>query len=336
MLKFIPLVFRTIFIEMDTINWGIIGCGDVAEVKSGPAFQKVKNSKLIAVMRRNAAKAEDFAKRHRVPFWYNTVDELLKNTEINAVYIATPPSTHLEILKMCLLAKKFVYLEKPMTLNFSEAKELHKLVSEKDKVVIAHYRRKLPAFEKVKEVINAGIIGEVLLADLQIFQSTNNNIIAKTETNWRLNPEISGGGYFYDIAPHQIDLIYYYFGEIKNAKGFSTARANNNVNDIVNGIIEFKNGIQFRGVWNFNASDTNVKDECIIYGKKGTITFSFYSNQVFVSTNELQEVFNFKNPKHVQQPMIENAVNYFLDKDKNPCTIKDGVTVMKTMELFTK
>ena len=267
---------------MNTINWGIIGCGDVAEIKSGPAFQKVKNSKLIAVMRRNAEKAEDFAKRHQVPFWYDSVDELLKNTAINAVYIATPPSTHLEIIKKCLLAKKFVYLEKPMTLNFSEAKELDKIVSEKDKVVIAHYRRKLPTFEKVKELIDADAIGKVLLADLQIFQSKNNNVIAKTETNWRLNPEISGGGYFYDIAPHQIDLMYYYFGEIENAKGFSTALANNDVNDIVNGIIEFKNGVKFRGIWNFNSSDKEVKDECIIYGEKGTLTFSFYGENIFI------------------------------------------------------
>ena len=95
---------------MKTINWGIIGCGDVAEIKSGPAFQKVKNSKLIAVMRRNSAKAQDFAERHQVPFWYDSVDELLENSEINAVYIATPPSTHLAIAKKCLLAKKFIYL----------------------------------------------------------------------------------------------------------------------------------------------------------------------------------------------------------------------------------
>jgi predicted dehydrogenase len=321
---------------MNTINWGIIGCGDVAEIKSSPAFQKVKNSKLIAVMRRNAEKAEDFAKRHQVPFWYDSVDELLKNTAINAVYIATPPSTHLEIIIKCLLAKKFVYLEKPMTLNFSEAKELDKIVSEKDKVVIAHYRRKLPTFEKVKELIDADAIGKVLLADLQIFQSKNNNVIAKTETNWRLNPEISGGGYFYDIAPHQIDLMYYYFGEIEKAKGFATALANNDVNDIVNGIIEFKNGVQFRGIWNFNSSDKEVKDECIIYGEKGTITFSFYGEKVFLTTHKVDEVFNFKNPKHVQQPMIEKTVHYFLDFDKNPCTVKEGVTVMKTMELFTQ
>ena len=322
---------------MNTINWGIIGCGDVAEVKSGPAFQKVKNSKLIAVMRRNTEKAKDFAQRHQVPFWYDSVDELLKNQLINAVYIATPPSTHLELVKKCLLAKKFIYLEKPMTLNFAEAEELDKIVAENDKLVIAHYRRRLPAFEKVKELIDSNSIGKIVFADIQILQSKKNNIIAKTATNWRLKPEISGGGYFHDIAPHQIDLMYHYFGEIDKAKGFSSSSSeNNNVDDVVNGIIEFKNGIQFRGIWNFNVSEKDVKDECKVYGEKGTITFSFFGEKVFLSTNEHEEVFNFTNPKHIQQPMIAETVNYFLDREKNPCSIKEGLTVMKTMDLFTK
>ncbi|ARV05875.1 oxidoreductase [Polaribacter sp. SA4-10] len=321
---------------MNTVNWGIIGCGDVAEIKSGPAFQKVKNSKLIAVMRRNAEKAKDFAKRHQVPFWYNSVDELLNNPTINAVYIATPPSTHLEMVKKCLLVKKFVYLEKPMTLNFSEAEELDEIVTKNDKVVIAHYRRRLPAFEKVKELLDSNSIGKIVFADIQILQSKNNNIIAKTETNWRLKPEISGGGYFHDIAPHQIDLMYHYFGEIKSAKGYATSLTNTNVDDIVNGIIEFKNGIQFRGIWNFNAAEKDIKDECKVYGEKGTITFSFYNEKVFLSTDEHEEVFNFTNPKHIQQPMIAQTVNYFLGTDKNPCSIKEGLTVIKIMELFTK
>ncbi|MDP5104607.1 MAG: Gfo/Idh/MocA family oxidoreductase [Polaribacter sp.] len=320
---------------MDTINWGIIGCGDVAEIKSGPAFQKVKNSKLLAVMRRNAEKAKDFAQRHQVPFWYNSVDELLKNDSINAVYIATPPATHLAIAKKCLLVKKFVYLEKPMTLNYAESVELLALVDKKDKLVVAHYRRKLPAFEKVKELIDTNIIGKILFADIQILQSKNNNVIAKTETNWRLAPEISGGGYFHDIAPHQIDLMLYYFGEYKKAKGFSTSVLNNKVDDLVNGIIEFKNGVQFRGIWNFNSTEKEVKDECKIYGEKGTITFSFYGENVLLSTAQKSEVFSFKNPIHIQQPMIEQTVNFFLGKETNPCSIENGVAVMKILDRFT-
>lgn len=321
---------------MNTIKWGIIGCGDVAETKSGPAFQKVNNSELIAVMRRNAAKAKDFAERHQVPFWYDSVDDLLNNKEINAIYIATPPSSHLEITKKCLIAKKFIYLEKPITLNLSEAEKLNEMVSENNKLVVAHYRRKLPVFLKVKELLDTNSIGKIVYADIQILQSKLNNILTKTAANWRLKPEISGGGYFHDIAPHQIDLMYYFFGDIKNAKGFSLSTLNNNVDNVVNGIIEFNNGIQFRGIWNFNTSEKEVKDECKIYGENGTITFSFYGDKIILKTNKKEETFTFTNPNHIQQPMIESVVNYFLGKDKNPCDLKSGTTVMKILDAFTK
>lgn len=321
---------------MKTIKWGIIGCGDVAEVKSGPAFQEVANSTLIAVMRRNATKAEDFAKRHQVPFWYDTVEAVLNHPEINAVYIATPPSSHLQIAKQCLAANKFVYLEKPITINTEEAKELEKLVKENNKLVVAHYRRNLPAFQKVKELLDSHKIGKVLFADIQILQPTKSSIITKTANNWRLQPKISGGGYFHDIGPHQIDLMYYYFGDIISAKGFSSSTKNNGVDDIVNGIIKFKNGVQFRGIWNFAAPEKDVKDECKIYGEKGTITFSFYGETILLETNENTKVFSFQNPKHIQQPMIEQTVRYFLGKDENPCSIENGVLVMQIMDAFTR
>ena len=320
---------------MDNIKWGIIGCGDVAEVKSGPAFQITPNSELVAVMRRNKIKAEDFAKRHKVPFFYDSVDDIINHQKINALYIATPPSTHLEIAKKCLAANKFVYLEKPMTLNADEAKQLNNFVKENHKIVIAHYRRNLPAFQKVKALLEANSIGNVLFADITILQSKTNNVIAKTENNWRLQPETSGGGYFHDIAPHQIDLMLHYFGDIKEAQGLNTSIQNNKVADIVNGILKFENGVQFRGIWNFIASEKDVKDECKIYGENGTITFSFYGEEIFLNTSNKEEVFSFKNPKHVQQPLIEATVNYFLGKGKNPCTIRDGVKVMEIMDKFT-
>ena len=100
-----------------TVNWGIIGCGDVCEVKSGPAFNKVDSSKLVAVMRRNLDKAKDFAQRHAVPKYYADAADLINDAEVNAVYIATPPSSHEAYLEMALKAGKPVYVEKPVTVN---------------------------------------------------------------------------------------------------------------------------------------------------------------------------------------------------------------------------
>jgi predicted dehydrogenase len=322
---------------MQTVKWGIIGCGDVAEVKSGPAFQKTKHSELIAVMRRDKEKAEDFAKRHTVPFFYDSAEELLKHKGINAIYIATPPSTHLQYTLMALHAVKDVYLEKPMARTFLEAKIIAESIKETTcKLSVAHYRRKLPAFEKVKKLLADGSIGKVLCVDIQILQPRKSDIITDTADNWRLNPEVSGGGYFYDIAPHQIDLMYHYFGAIDSVAGFSSSNnKSDGIADVVNGIIRFENGVQFRGIWNFVASPHNKKEECVIYGTNGSIHFSFYGKEVALKNNDDEKIFRFKNPKHLQQPMISAVVDFFLGAGENPCPVEDALLVMETMEKLT-
>lgn len=316
------------------IKWGIIGCGDVAEVKSGPSFQKTTNSSLVSVMRRDAEKAKNFALRHNVPHWSNDADDLLNNTEINAVYIATPPSTHLEYTLKAISAGKDIYLEKPMALNSVEAREiLKKLKGSNSKLTVAHYRRKVPAFAKIKELLDQQTIGKIQHVAIQILQPKKSNLIAKSEKNWRLNPEISGGGYFYDIAPHQVDLMYHYFGAIESCSGYSySEQSNPNIQDIVNGIINFKNGIQFHGIWNFIAPEFNQKEECTIYGNKGKISFSFYGDTITVTTEKGSETLEFTNPQHIQQPMIAATVKYFLNEGDNPCPPEEGLLVMDTLE----
>jgi predicted dehydrogenase len=164
---------------MNKINWGIIGCGDVAEVKSDPTFQKVAHSNLISVMRRNEEKAEDFARHHQVPNWTSNTDDILNNDDINAVYIATPPSSHLTYALQALEAGKHVYLEKPMALNTDEAKQIcDALKNSNSKLTMAHYRRKLPAFLKVKELMEANSIGDILHVDLQVLQSKKKLFVA--------------------------------------------------------------------------------------------------------------------------------------------------------------
>jgi predicted dehydrogenase len=186
---------------------------------------------------------------------------------------------------------------------------------------------------KVKQLIDKNAIGKVLLADVQILQPQKSNIIADTEESWRLDPDISGGGYFYDIGPHQIDLMRYFFGAFARIEGLSgTAGSEPLVEDIVNGIMDFENGIQFRGVWNFNASPTSQKDECVIYGTEGKLTFSFFGETVHLLDTNGKEVFTFENPKHIQQPMIETVVSYFMGRGDNPCTAEDGLVVMDALE----
>jgi len=147
---------------MNKINWGIIGCGDVTEIKSGPAFNKVPHSALVAVMRRNANKAADYAHRHNVSRWYADAQQLIHDNEVNAIYIATPPSSHAEYALQAINAGKSVYVEKPMALNYSAAKKMAQVAQEKNvKMVVAHYRREWPLFIKLKQLVNNKVIGNI-------------------------------------------------------------------------------------------------------------------------------------------------------------------------------
>lgn len=311
-------------------TWGIIGCGDVAEVKSGPAFQLCEHSQLYAVMRRTGEKAKDFAKRHKVPVWHDKVFGILNEEKVNSVYIATPPASHLQYAIEALKAEKDVYLEKPMVISKEEAYKLKEAVSKTSKkLVVAHYRRQLPMFKKLKELIDFKTIGDVEFIDLKYLKQH------KDDSNWRLNPIISGGGHFHDIAPHQIDIMLYFFGSPKESYG-KTVKKETGKSDTVSGHINFKNDIHFKGIWCFNLPEFAENDQCKIYGTKGTITFSFFGNEIAVKTTNNKEILRFEHPKHIQQPFIQETVDYFLGERDNPCSVEEGVIVNEIMDAFTK
>ena len=153
---------------MENINWGIIGCGDVCEKKSGPAFYKIKHSSLVAVMRRDEAKVKDFAQRHSVEKYYTEAEKLINDPDINAIYIATPPNMHKKYAIQAMEASKPVYVEKPMGMNYTECLEMietSKITNQK--LFVAFYRRALPYFLKVKTLLDENRIGQVLTVDIK-------------------------------------------------------------------------------------------------------------------------------------------------------------------------
>lgn len=322
---------------MNEIKWGIIGCGDVTEVKSGPAFNKVPHSKLVAVMRRDAAKAEDYAKRHGVPKWYSNASDLINAPEVNAIYIATPPLQHEEYTIAALAAGKPVYVEKPMALNGQAAQNMANAAHQYGvKLVVAHYRRSQPLFLKIKSLLAANTIGEVRFVDLKMLQPKASNIIANSEENWRINPAISGGGLFHDLAPHQLDLMLYYFGEVKQFNGLANKKdPTEPVEDLVTGHILFENGVVFNGLWCFSAPKNEQTDLCEIYGSKGKISFSIFGQFIKVNLNGEEESINFEPLPHVEQPMIEQVVAYFRGESENPCSAEEALKTMKLMDGFT-
>ncbi len=324
---------------MQKINWGIIGCGDVTEVKSGPAFNKVKDSALVAVMRRDGLKAADYAKRHGVPAWYDDAEKLLQDPSVNAIYIATPPDTHEKYALAAIAAGKPVYVEKPMTLNAASARLMIESASSTNtKLVVAHYRRAQPMFRKVKELLGSGRIGVVTHARLEFYAApvaAQDLLLPKIA--WRVDPAVSGGGLFHDLAPHQLGLMLFFFDAVKSSSGKSANKAGlYAADDSVEGSVEFTNGIRFNGFWNFNAMPGQEKDLCVITGTKGSLHFQVFGKQAIIIVESGKEsTIHFEPLQHVQQPMIDEVVAYFLGKGPNPCPPEEGYEVMKLIDSFT-
>ena len=322
---------------MDEIRWGIIGCGDVTEVKSGPAFNRIEHSSLVAVMRRDAGKAEDYARRHGVPTWYTNADQLINDPAVNAIYVATPPRFHEEYTVASLAAGKPVYVEKPMATT-AEAAERMQAASEQYGVplCVAHYRRELPMFRQIKELLDANRIGAVKLVTLRLWQPQESAVIAQTTDNWRVNPALSGGGLLFDLAPHQLDLMHYFFGPAGDAYGLSANQAGlYAAEDIVTGVMRLPGNILFTGQWCFTVPPELAEDVCEIIGTHGRIRFPMYSHQYTVLVDGREETFTALPPAHIQQPMIAAVVRYFRGAGPNPCPADDAIAMLRVMETFT-
>jgi len=310
-----------------TINWGIIGCGDVCEIKSGPAFYKIEGSTLTAVMRRDGNKAADFAKRHGVKSAYTTTEELLADTNVNAVYVATPPHLHKQYTIQALKAGKTVYVEKPMALNYAECEEMIKVANENNqKLFVAYYRRSLPYFEKVKELIDKEFIGKPVAVEVKQFRSPfGSDFEADTQT-WRVKSDVAGGGYFYDLAPHTIDILDFLLGKITDAKGFSANLGGlYRTEDTVSACFQFESGVLGTGLWSFVTESKSNIDSVEILGTKGKISFAIFDFiPIKLITSEGIQEFEIGNPQHIQQPLIETIVKELSGKGYCPSPATSG------------
>ena len=255
------------------IRWGFIGCGEVTEKKSGPAFSLIPGSSVYAVMSRSKEKAQSYAERHNIPLWYTDAQQLINDPNINAIYIATPPSSHATYAIMAMKSGKPVYVEKPLASSYYDCQRIDRM-SEKTHVpcFVAYYRRYLPYFLKVKELLKNGAIGNVISVQIRFACPPRDLDYNATSLPWRVQRDIAGGGYFYDLAPHQIDLLQELFGPIVHASGFSTNRGGlYETEDSVSAAFQFADGLTGSGSWCFVSHDSARTDRIELIGDKGQI-----------------------------------------------------------------
>jgi len=316
---------------MKTIRWGIIGCGDVTEVKSGPGFQKAINSALVAVMRRNGALAADYARRHGVPKWYDDGQALIDDPDVDAVYIATPPNAHMAYTLAAAKAGKPVYVEKPMAMNFDECWAMIEACHVAGVPLwVAYYRRALPRFLKVKELIDSGAIGTPRTATVTFYRKWRP--AEPGNLPWRVLPEIAGGGLFVDLAAHTLDYLDYFLGPIQSVQGYASNQAGYYpAEDVVTGSFVFASGVQGVGIWSFS-SFTNV-DQTEIVGDAGKLTFtSFTTDPIQLTTGRGVTEFDLDHPAHIQQPLIQSIVNELNGVGACPSTGVSGARTAWVMD----
>lgn len=322
---------------MKTVRWGILGCGAVCERKSGPGMYKTPHSELVAAMRRNPAQLEDFARRHGVRKTYTDADALIADPEVDIVYVATPHDSHRDLALRVLRAGKPVYIEKPMAMNAAEAEEILAAAGRAGQpVFVALYRRALPYFRKVRELLDAGTIGTPQTVEMRFLRPASASDRDAEHLPWRLRPEQGGDGYFYDLAPHMLDILDFLLGEIDDARGYKTNLGGlYAASDTVAATLHFRSGAAGTALWNFVAPETLREDAIVIAGSRGTIRFSsFRFDPIEVTTAAGVERYDIAPPEHIQQPLIRTIVDQLRGEPvRCPST---GETALRTVRIMDR
>lgn len=318
--------------ELKIIRWGIIGCGDVTEIKSGPPYYKIDGFSLAAVMRRDEEKVKDYAKRHNIKKYYTNADDLINDADIDAIYIATPPDSHkLYGLKVAAIGKPCC-IEKPLAPSYNDGLQIVEAFKKSNTpLFIAYYRRTQPRFNQIKKWIDGGAIGEVRHINWHLSKQASLDDVSK-KYNWRTDKLVAPGGYFDDLASHGIDLFAYYFGNIKNAYGISLNQQGlYTAKDAITACWVHNKGITGSGSWNFGC---NLNEDMVkIYGSKGTIKFSIFDNvPIILETALKNESLMIDHPENVQYFHVEAMRDFFFNGNEHPSMGNSGLHTSWVMD----
>lgn len=333
---------------MSVIRWGILGCGDVTEVKSGPALQQAEGSALVAVMRRTRGLAEDYARRHGVPRFYNRAEDLLADPSVDAVYVATPPGSHLELALAAAEAGKPAYVEKPMARNFAECQRMIEAFEARSvPLFVAYYRRALPRFLKVKDLITTGRIGRIAsvsyryvrprsLADGSGSRLTKRlALLDPSRVPWRVVPEHAGGGMFLDVGCHALDLLDFLLGPLRDVSG-DALRASPEAGDVEDVVtMRFRvgegEGALGTALWNFAGHAR--EDWMEIFGTEGRISFTVFGTEAIrLEEASGEETWGLPNPRHIQGPLLQTVVDELRGRGKCPSTPRSAARTSAVMD----
>ncbi len=294
------------------VRWGLIGCGDVTEKKSGPAYQKASNSALEIVMRRDADKCADYARRHKVARWTTNAQEVLHDSRVTAVAISTPPDTHCRYALLAAEAKKPAVVEKPMARNYGECLEMIRAFEKAGvPLFVAYYRRSFPKFQHLRSILVSGSIGNVQRVQLRYRRQATP--IDPHHVPWRFIPDIAGGGLLLDLGSHGVNIVQFLLSDLSwhiEHREIEWGMGPHQVEKRVQTRVRIGENIAGDLLWDFDAE--KHEDWVIISGERGEVEFSVFEEGPYTVTTRAagRETYPFRAPEHVQQPFIQMVVNH--------------------------
>ena len=294
---------------MKIVRWGIIGCGEVTEVKSGPALAKATNSRLVAVMRRNGTLAQDYARRHGVPRWHDDADAIIEADDVDVVYVATTPDAHRDLVLRCAAAGKPVLVEKPMALDFAQCTDMVAACKAAGTPLwVAYYRRALPRFLAIRDIVHGGAIGDIRMVVCRQFKHAPTRP-PEGPAPWRTDPRISGGGLFADTMSHTLDLLDFLLGPVAAVRAFAASTTGTaRVEDVVSATLRLESGVLCNASVSYVADRDEEANEII--GSKGRVAFTVARpTPIRLTIGDSVQDFPIDDPPHIHQPLVQSIVD---------------------------
>ncbi|WP_309397055.1 Gfo/Idh/MocA family protein [Cerasicoccus maritimus] len=314
---------------MHELNWGIIGCGDVVEKKSGPSIALCPRSRISAVMRRAVAKLTPFADAYDVPLRTDDADEVLNCEDVNIVYIATPPSRHKDYVIAAAERGHHVLVEKPMGMTAEDSQAMIDACERAGvELFVAYYRRFHPHVAKMRELIAGGALGELIHGQAEYSMPYRPG----KEHGWRVDPQVSGGGLFVDILAHRIDLMNDFLGDPAAMHGaMRRLHEDSLIEDLATMLVTYDGGGQAVFVGNF-ASQSFI-DRFVLSGTLGEIrTDSLDSGKFTLRCKAGEENFACAPDVAPHVGLMRHIESVLLDGAPNETSGRDGLLTDRVLD----
>ena len=301
---------------MEVIRWALIGCGDIARRRVAPALSDLPGCELVAVSRVRSELAEAFAREFRARKWYADWQELLRDPEIDAVYIATPVYVHAAQAIAAAEAGKHVLCEKPMAMNVGECDRMIAACRANHvRLGVAYYRHFYPLIERIKNVLESSEIGEVVLAQINVFGRFNPQ--PGQPRDWLMKKALAGGGPMFDVGSHRIEILLNLFGPVRRIASLgANVVFDREVEDTAIASFQFERGTL--GVLTVTHAANEPQDTLDVFGVSGSVHVEALNDgRMTVKTASGARVESHPSASNAHQPLIEDFVEAVFE-DREP------------------